>query len=119
MILKITTAVIALLAGGWMLFDGLHVLLRGRYFGPEKPGPWSVPFARLGMDALRLGPLFVVLGLLWLAFLAALLSGRSWGWYGAVATAVATLWYLPLGTVLSLAYLALLFFGNPRAGAVP
>jgi len=53
------------------------------------------------------------LGILWMVFLIALLSGQRWGWYGAVATALATLWYLPLGTLLSLVYLGLLLVMRP------
>jgi hypothetical protein len=66
---------------------------------------------------MRLGPVFVALGAAWIVCLVAMLSGQRWGWYGAVAVAIGTLWYVPLGTVLSLAYLALLFFGAMRAGA--
>jgi len=109
MALKIITALVALLAGEWMIFDGVHVMMRGKYFGPEKPGPWSIVFIKMGVDPFRLGPLFVGLGLLWIVFLVALLTGQKWGWYGAVATAVATLWYLPVGTVLSVIYLVLLW----------
>ena len=114
MILKIAIAAVALLAGGWMIFDGIHVVVRGKYFGPERPGPWSIPFERLGVNPFSLGPLFIVLGMLWFAFAAATLADRSGGRTGAAIVAVASLWYLPLGTVLSLIYLALLYAS--RAG---
>ena len=39
MLTKFLAAAVAALIGGWMLFDGLYVLVRGKYFGPEKPGP--------------------------------------------------------------------------------
>jgi hypothetical protein len=112
MITKLLTALIALLAGGWMIFDGVHVMLRGKYFGPAKPGPWSVPFLKLGIDPFRLGPMFILFGVIWLVFLVAMLAGQTWGWYGAMIVAVASLWYLPLGTVLSIVYMALLWWGN-------
>ena len=81
----------------------------GKYFGPERPGPWSVPFERAGINPFALGPLFVTLGLLWLVFAAAALAGHAWGRAGAAIVAAATLWYFPLGTILALIYLALLF----------
>lgn len=112
---KILIMAVGSVAGGWMVFDGVHVMLRGKYFGPEKPGPWSVLFARVGIDPFRLGPMFVALGVLWVVFLVALLCGRTWGWYGAAGMAVLSLWYLPLGTILSLLYLGLLYFGSTRA----
>jgi hypothetical protein len=114
MVTKLFAAVVAALAGGWMVFDGVHVLLRGKYFGPAKPGPWSVPFVRLGVDPFALGPLFIALGTAWLVCLIALLSGQAWGWWGGVIVAVASLWYAPLGTVLALVYLAILWFGGLR-----
>jgi hypothetical protein len=98
-----------------MVFDGVHVMLRGKYFGPDKPGPWTVLFSRVGIDPFRLGPMFVAFGVMWILFLTAMLFGRTWGWYGATAVAILSLWYLPLGTILSLLYLALLLFGNTRA----
>src|SRR5215213_6595094 len=105
LVTKLLLPLVGALAGGWMIFDGVHVLLRGKYFGPEKPGPWSIPFTRLGIDPFRLGPLFILLGVLWLVFLIGTLSGQAWGWYGAMVIAIASLWYLPLGTVLSLVYI--------------
>jgi hypothetical protein len=108
--MKILFALVGVLAGGWMIVDGVHVMLRGKYIGPDKPGPWSVPFVKLGVDPFRLGPMFIAFGVLWLAFLIATLTGQTWGKYGAAAVAIATLWYFPLGTVLSIAYLAILHF---------
>jgi hypothetical protein len=107
---RIFAAVVGCVVGGWMLFDGLHVILKGKYFGPDKPGPWSALFARAGIDPFKLGPVFIAFGVLWLGFLVATLCDQKWGRYGAAVVAVATLWYLPVGTVLSLIYLLLLYY---------
>jgi hypothetical protein len=109
MIAKIITSLIALLVGGWMIFDGIYVLATGKYFGPEKPGLWSDLIGAIGVDPFKLGPLFIAFGLLWLFFLTAMLLRQSWGWQAARFTAFLTLWYLPVGTVLSLLYILLLF----------
>lgn len=45
---KILFSIIALLNGAWMLFDGLHVLRTGKYFGPPESGPWSGVVKKLG-----------------------------------------------------------------------
>ena len=119
MIAKGLAVVVAVLAGGWMVFDGVHVLLRGKYFGPERPGPWSVPFVKLGVDPFALGPLFIARGAGWLVGLVALVRGQTWGWWGAVIVAAATLWYAPLGTVLAVVYLALLCFTSLRGAGTP
>jgi hypothetical protein len=109
MIAKIIVSIIALVIGGWMIFDGIYVLITGKYFGPEKPGPWSDLVSFFGVNPFDLGILFITLGVLWLSFLVGVLLKKAWAWFGAVFTAVATLWYLPVGTVLSLIYIALLF----------
>lgn len=106
---KVIVYLLALLVGGWMIFDGVHVLTTGKYFGPEKPGLWSNVVSSIGINPFSLGVPFIVLGVLWLVFLGGMLWQRAWAWYGALATAIATLWYLPVGTSLSLLYIALLF----------
>jgi hypothetical protein len=109
MIIKVIVSLIAVLTGGWMIFDGIYVLTTGKYFGPEKPGPWSDLVSVIGVNPFDLGIPFIILGVLWLLFLVGLLLNQSWSWYGAVIVAVATLWYLPVGTVLSVLYIGLLF----------
>lgn len=117
MVAKIIASLIALLVGGWTIFDGIHVLTTGKYFGPEKPGPWSDLVAAIGIDPFKLGVPFIALGVLWLVFLSAMLLHQSWGWNAALITAILTLWYLPVGTVLSLIYIALLFVFRSRLQA--
>ena len=82
MLVRATLILIALFVGGWMVFDGIHVLIYGRFFGPEKPGPWSavvssiglnplpvwrpVPFARYPLAAVCRGhAISIVLGVVW------------------------------------------------------
>ena len=110
MLTRILIALTGSLAGGWMIFDGLHVILRGKYFGPDMPGPWSIPLVRLGLNPLKFGPMFILFGTVWVVCLIALLRGQIWGWYASLAIAIASLWYFPLGTLLSIAYLSLLCF---------
>jgi hypothetical protein len=109
--IKIGFLVIAILNGGWMLFDGVHVLVKGKYFGPPQPGPWSQVVTAVGLNPFSLGPLFVGLGLLWIVAAGGILQGSSWAWLLAVIVSVASLWYIPIGTLLSvIAILILLLF---------
>ena len=39
--MKILVTILAILTGGFMLLDGIYVMLKGKYIGPEKPGPWA------------------------------------------------------------------------------
>ena len=114
MIVKGIIAFIALSVGGWMIFDGSHVLIYGKYFGPEKPGPWSAIVSSIGLNPFKLGVPFIALGLLWLLFLVGILSHRSWAWYGALVTAIASLWFLPIGTLFSVIYIVLLLVFRSR-----
>src|SRR5260370_37967119 len=107
MIAKTALTLIALFVGGWMIFDGAHVLIYGKYFGPEKPGPWSAIVSSVGLNPFKLGVPFVVLGLLWLLFLVGILGYRSWAWDGALVTAIASLWFLPIGTLFSVIFIVL------------
>ena len=108
MLVRATLILIALFVGGWMVFDGIHVLIFGRFFGPEKPGPWSAVVSSIGLNPLRFGVPFLLLGILWLLFVVAMQYQFSWAWYGALFVAIATLWFLPIGTLFSAIYIVLL-----------
>jgi hypothetical protein len=93
-------ALLALVQGAYMLADGVHFLTSGAYFG-NGVGPWASLVARTGLDpsSRTMAAVFVVFGALWLASAAAL--ARATARYAVVVLAVLTLWYLPVGTVLS------------------
>lgn len=112
---KASLLTLSLLCGAWMVFDGVHVLAAGKYFGPEKPGPWSGLVAALGLDPFALGPAFIVLGLLWLMFATGTARGWQWTRRAGLLAASLTLWYLPFGTLIALAVLALLLLNRPAA----
>ena len=113
MILKAILAVITIVVGGFMLLDGTRKILTGSYFGGSL-GPWSRLVSRAGFDPHRFGPVFAVLGLAWFVALAGLLLRTRWGWPAALLIAIATLWYLPIGTLLSLIYAGLLLWQRKR-----
>ncbi len=114
--MKALVVVLGLLIGGYMLADGIVVMVKGKYIGPAKPGPWSVLFERLGIDVFRLGPLFILFGLLWLGWTVGLIATQSWVFAFGVLICLATLWYVPLGSLLSLIVLAILVFAGQRLG---
>ncbi len=99
-----------------MLIDGVYVIVNGKYIGPEKPGPWSDIFSRLNIDVFKLGPMFITFGLLWLQLIYALQTSQSWTyWYGIILS-IATLWYLPFGTLIAVLTIALFIFFRNRIG---
>ena len=114
--MKILVIVLSALNGGYMLIDGIYVLLKGKYIGPPKPGPWSIAFNKLGIDVFKLGPLFIVLGCLWLLFIYGLLTNQQWSYLLGVCVSIATLWYLPFGTLCAVIILIVLFTARNKLG---
>lgn len=104
--MKYVVLILSLINGLWMLVDGIYVMLNGKYIGPEKPGPWASLLSITGVDVFKLGPMFVAFGIAWLFFVFGLFSNSVWAfWYG-IVLAFLTLWYLPVGTIISVIVLA-------------
>jgi len=116
--------VLALLQGGWLAFDGARALIAGDYVTPRSGrhagelGPWSKLVAAAGIEprsGLMKG-IHVGIGAAWLAAIAAFALGASWSWWAMLVCAIAGLWYLPFGTLLSLIQIVLLAVMRTRAG---
>lgn len=86
-----------------MLVDGVFVMMKGKFIGPYKPGPWSNLFNKLNIDVFKLGPLFITFGILWLTWVCALYTKQSWAYVFGLIISLFTLWYLPAGTLFSIA----------------
>src|SRR6187399_797085 len=114
--MKILITLLGLLNGGYMLLDGIYVMLKGKYIGPEKPGPWANLFYKLKIDVFNLGPLFIAFGLLWLFWLYCLWTNQSWTYSLGIIISILTLWYLPVGTIFSLIMLLTLLFAKQKLG---
>ncbi len=90
-----------------MLFDGIHEMVTGTYFG-GRVGPWAYIVRALHVRVESMGPVFVVLGALWL--FAAVQTVRNSRTAPVLLTcaAVVTLAYPLFGTLLSLVTLGVL-----------
>ena len=108
--------ILSLLNGGFMLADGIHVLLKGKYIGPPKPGPWSLLFDKLGIDVFKLGPLFIAFGFAWSLLFFALITRQPWTYTLGIVVSLLTLWYLPVGTLFALIVLVALLTMRTRLG---
>jgi len=114
--MKWIVAAFALFLGGWLTFDGLRAFVTGDYVTPRtgpsagQLGPWSKLVAAAGFDPR--GPamktIHVALGLGWLTALALWLLHPETGWTAVLICSIATLWYVPAGTILGLAQIGLL-----------
>lgn len=114
--MKIIITILGLLNGGWMLADGIHVLLKGKYIGPDKPGPWAALFYKLNIDVFKLGVLFILFGAVWLTFILGLWTNQSWTYILGLAISIFTLWYLPVGTVISIIVIIILLTAKLKLG---
>lgn len=109
MTLKIILTILAFANGAFMLMDGIHVLRKGKYIGPEKPGAWANIFYKLNINVFKLGPLFVVFGLVWLFWAFALWNNPDWSFIFGITISILTLWYIKVGTIISIITLILLY----------
>lgn len=117
-----TVAILVLLTGGWMTFDGIHAFVTGDFVTPRSGehagqlGPWAAIPRAAGIDPRGVGVelFFVSFGVAYLAALAVFLAGRRGGRGAVAAGAAIALLYLPFGTLASLGVLALL---RRRGGA--
>ena len=114
--MKILITILGLLNGVYMLLDGLFVLFKGKYIGPEKPGPWANLFYKLNIDVFKLGPLFIIFGLLWLTLVFSLWTNQTWTYVFGLAISILTLWYLPVGTIFSVIVLLVLLTAKSKLG---
>lgn len=108
--------ILALANGIFMTMDGSHVIMKGKYIGPEKPGPWANIFYKLKIDVFKLGPLFVILGLSWLVLTYALWTNQEWTLIFGVIISILTLWYIKVGTFISIITIALLLIFKQQLG---
>jgi hypothetical protein len=107
--LRMAIVALGLVEGGWMAFDGTRALTLGDYVTPStgayagQLGPWKYVVGAVGIPprstAMKLA--FVAYGLGWLIISLGLAYRSAWAWRAMVIAAVATLWYLPVGTVFS------------------
>jgi len=114
MLIKIIITLLTVAIGGWMIFDGAHVLLTGKYFGPVKPGLWADIITAIGINPYDIGGIFVLLGICWIAGLIGLHLKKDWAYELSIAVAVASLWYAPVGTILAAVFLIIILSKGQR-----
>jgi len=110
---RATLFAVCLVQGGYMIFDGMHRLLAGSYFG-GRLGPWAALVSAVGISPGSMAPVFVVLGALWLVAGVAFFCRARWSTGLLIAVSVVSLAYLVFGTVLSLLALAIVLMHRKR-----
>jgi len=62
------------------------------------------------LDPFSIGPLFIFLGVIWLISAVGLVLEFQWGYVALLITAISTLWYIKVGTIISIITIACLAF---------
>jgi len=114
--------VVAFIAAGWLAFDGAHALVTGNYVtlrsGPHagQLGPWSKLLTAMGLDprSLFVKWLHLVIGTAWLGAIVAFAFRVRRAWGAMLVGAIAGLWYVPFGTLISLIVIGLLMLPGVR-----
>jgi len=104
---RVALVALGLVEGAWMTFDGTRALTMGDYVTPSSGvhagqlGPWNYVVSAIGIPprstAMKL--IFVVYGLSWLIIALGLALRAGWASPAMFIAALATLWYLPVGTI--------------------
>jgi len=114
---RMIVSICAVAEAGWMAFDGTQALLTGHLVTPRtgahagELGPWRHLVQLAGVDPAGtvMQMIFAVFGGVWLLIVVGFALRRPWGWPAMVTAAMGSLWFLPVGTLLSLVQLAFLF----------
>jgi hypothetical protein len=107
---------LALVEGGWLAFDGGRALITGDYVTPSSGecagqlGPWSKLVSAVGIEprSTLMKSIHLGLGVVWLAAIICFVAGVPRAWTAMLICAIAALWYLPFGTLLSVIQIVLL-----------
>jgi hypothetical protein len=109
--ITILMAILGMINGGWMIFDGFYALRNKKYFGPEEPGPWAMLVKKIGLEPLSMAKPLIVLGISWIVAIIFLFVFQiEIFWYLVILLAIGTLWYLPIGSIISFFLMILLIF---------
>jgi len=113
-----TTAALGAILGLWLALDGLRALVKGDYVTPSSGphagqlGPWSQVVRASGLEprSALVKCLHVVLGLGWIGAAVWYLAGEETACWALLACVVASLWYLPFGTIIGVLEIAALSY---------
>jgi hypothetical protein len=110
---RLALVALGFVEGAWMTFDGTRALILGDYVTPSsgthagRLGPWNYVVNAVGIPprSTAMKVVFVVYGLSWLIIALGLALRTGWASPAMLIAAIATLWYLPVGTIFGIVQL--------------
>jgi hypothetical protein len=120
---RVALVLLGLVEGAWMTFDGTRALTVGDYVTPSSGahagqlGPWNYVVRAVGIPprSTAIKVIFVVYGLSWLIIALGFAFRSAWALPAMLIAAVATLWYLPVGTIFGIVQLVGLIWLRQRS----
>jgi len=117
--------VLAVVEGGWLLFDGVHAFATGDYVTPDSGeyagqlGRWAKLWEAVGVDprSTLVKGVHVGLGAIWFVAMISYARNLRRSRGAMLVCAIASLWYLPFGTLISVIQIILLMLPASR-GAI-
>jgi hypothetical protein len=114
---------LALLNGGYMVYDGSRALIVGDFITPSSGdyagqlGPWSRLAEAVGIPprSTLMKLVFVGYGILSLAMAVSFSLRLPWAWWGMLIVAILGLWNLIFGTAVNLVMIVLLLLPVVRS----
>jgi hypothetical protein len=104
--LRRVVIILAFVQASWMTSDGLRAFIVGDYVTQKSGehagqlGPWARIVSMIGIKprSTLMKSIFVVYGILWLAFILCYILNFSWALWAMLLAAAGSLWYLWAGT---------------------
>ena len=108
--LKTFVILICVVIGSWLLFDGGRAIATGSYTTPQSGeyqgqlGPWTLIVKAVGLqpNSHLVKLVHLLLGVAWLATASLMAVNSSGSMRFALVTSLASIWYLPFGTLASI-----------------
>jgi hypothetical protein len=114
--------IISIVEAGWFLLEGVRALTTGNYYTPKagkykgQLGPWAKVVGAVGINpqSAFMRSTFLIIGIVWFFFIICFALQVTWAWLGMLIMPIITLWYLPIGTLLSLMQIIILLYQANR-----
>ncbi|SRR6266581_8248972 len=99
-----TIAILSLILGAWLIFDGARKLLTGYYTGEQTIGlgSWATIVSALGVRPADMAFLFVFFGIIWIVNGVIVLLGANTRYERTIAISIVTLFYALPGTLIGI-----------------
>ena len=117
-IVRMAILILSVVEAGWFLIEGIRALTTGNYYTPKagkykgQLGPWAKIVGAVGVDprSLHMRSTFLIIGVIWFFFIICFALQIAWAWLGMVIMPILTLWYWPVGTLLSIMQVIILLY---------